>query len=771
MRETNDPGASPCSGELTAVVWLRGGAEPRTGSQYGKSQAASLGPSLNPAFLTKYGYPERSPEARKDRALNDRHSISIAVLSQDQDDVALINGTLRDGGHVAHCHWIDRPSKLDDTLAADQVELIIVNCDRYPEGIRQIIKQKDRFNPEVPVIALRKDADENTIQEAMRDGACDLVSIGLRNRLQSVVTRELRALRAERALNSTIASASEYKRQIRDYMQSSTAAIALAHEGIVIEANDAWLRLFKFATVDEVKGLPLMDSFDSQSHAALKGALNAAINGKWAKDEKLSVKPHLDVGPRGDLELEFQRMDFDSVPCVHVRIAPQDDSNKEPTALVHDALKRDPTTLFYHRAQFIERLGKRLKRKPKSGLHVLAYVKIDKFAEVQKKIGILESEQVLAQFAEEMRKRMHPRDVAGRFEGTSLMVLLERGNARDGQVWGRQLAKHISKTTFDVGEKSAQITCTVGVCAVTDVFSNLEELVAATIDAYELGKAAGGNACFLNESAHEDTRQKEFDAIWVKRLKSALIDDRFMLAQLPIAGLRRDSIEMYDLLVRMVDEQGSPVLPSEFIPAAERNNLMKNVDRWMIKAAIDFCEQSSADRVFVRLSRQSIIDSSTIGWIQREFDERKFDCSRLVTQLPERDAARHIKQTRNIVNKLKKLGVGFALEHYGIEQERFQILDILKPDYIKVDGELMHTLMTDTSMQKAVQRIVAAAAKRNIKSIAERVENANAMAVLFQLGLDYMQGHYVHEPEVVLQDKTDSVRKRTLEELAAANTG
>jgi len=79
--------------------------------------------------------------------------------------------------------------------------------------------------------------------------------------------------------------------------------------------------------------------------------------------------------------------------------------------------------------------------------------------------------------------------------------------------------------------------------------------------------------------------------------------------------------------------------------------------------------------------------------------------------------------------------------------------------------------MTDSSMQKAVQRIVSAAAERDIKSIAERVENANAMAVLFQLGLDYMQGHYVHEPEVVLQDKTDSVRKRTLEELAAANAG
>ncbi|MGI9223063.1 MAG: EAL domain-containing protein [Woeseiaceae bacterium] len=703
--------------------------------------------------------------------MNDRHSISIAVLSENEDDVALVNGTLRDGGHAAHCHWIDRPDRLDETLSAERVELLILNCDRYTDGIRQVIKQKDRFNPEVPVIALRKKADETAIQEAMRHGACDLVSIGLKSRLKSVVTRELRALRAERALNSTIASASEYKRQIRDYMKSSTAAIALAQEGIVIEANDAWIELFKAASHDEVKGLPLMDNFEPEGHAALKGALNAAIKGKWAKDEKLTVKPSVDTGHGDELDLEFQRIDFDSMPSVQVRIAAADKSKQEPTALVHDALQRDPTTLFYHRAQFLERLTKRLSRKPKSGLHILGYVKIDNFDKVQEKVGILDSEEVLAQFAEAVRKRMHPRDVGGRFEGTSLLVLLERGKARDGQVWGMQLAKSIEQTTFEVGDKSTQVTCTVGVCAVSDMFSNLEELVAATTDAYALGKEAGGNTCFLNETAHEDSKRQEYDAIWVKHLKSALIDDRFMLAQLPIAGLRRDSIEMFDLLVRMVDEQGNSVLPSEFLPAAERNNMMKHIDRWMIKSAIDFCEQSNADRVFVRVSRQSIVDKTTLAWMQREFDNRQFDCSRLVTQIPERDAAKHIKQTRDMVRKLRKLGVGFAIEHYGVDQERFQILDILKPDYIKIDGELMHSLMTDSSMQQAVQKIVVAAAERDIKSIAERVENANAMAVLFQLGLDYMQGHYVHEPEVVLQDKTDSVKKRTLEELAAASAG
>ncbi len=369
-----------------------------------------------------------------------------------------------------------------------------------------------------------------------------------------------------------------------------------------------------------------------------------------------------------------------------------------------------------------------------------------------------------------MRRRLHPRDVAGRFEGTSLMVLLERGNANDAEVWGNQLAKHIEQKSFEVGQTSTHLTCSVGVCAVSDVFGSLEEMVAATVDAWRHARDAGGNRALLSQKLDEDTRQREFDAIWVKHLKSALMENRFKLASLPIAGLRSDSVRMYDLLVRMIDEQGNSVLPSEFLGAAERNNMLKNIDRWMIIAAMDFCEQHDADRVFVRLSRQSVVDGTTAAWMQQEFEKREFDCSRLVAQIPERDAAKHIKQTQSLVGGLRRLGVAFAIEHYGVDQERFQILDMLKPDYIKIDGELMHSLMTESAMQASVQRIVDAANERGIRTIAERVENANAMAVLFQLGLDYMQGHYVHEPEVVLEDQ-NSGRHTTLEELAAANTG
>ena len=699
------------------------------------------------------------------RDLTDKHHISIAVLSGSQDDVELVNSSLRDAGHAAHCLWIETPGRFADALGKESIELIILRVDEYVDDVRQVVKQKDGFIPEAPVIAISKEADEVSILRAMKNGACDLVSIEQRARLQAVVNRELRAYRMERALNTTLISATEYRKQLQDYMENSSTAIAYVQEGIVININNAWLNLFAANDKDEVVGMPLMDHFVEESHAAVKGAVVATAAGKWQAGEVLEAKSSKAAGDEGSLQLSFQLADFDDGPHVQIRIEPPVRVAEEPTKLVHDALKRDPTTLFFHRAQFLERITKRLKRKPKSGLHALAYIKPDDFSEIRRAVGIIDSEEVLAQFSEEIRKRMHPRDVAGRFEGTVIMALLERGNERDAEVWGKQLVEHMQKHEFTIGDTTIKLTCTVGVVGVSGVFSNLEELVAAAAEAYATGKDGGGNAAALRDSTDVDTRIKKYDKIWVQRIKSAMAENRFRVAQLPIAGLRSDSNQMYDMLIRMIDEQGNSILPSEFLPAAERNNLMTAIDRWIIKSSLEFCNEHDAERVFVRLSRHSMQDGSLVDWISEKIGSFNVDPARLILQVPEQEAAKYIKDTQTKAEQLRDAGIGFALEHYGVDKNRFQILDILKPNYIKIDGELMHSLITDTALQESVRQLAKAADERRIETIAERVENANAMAVLFQLGVHFMQGHYVHEPEVVLQEPV--VVTKTLEAIGS----
>jgi len=684
--------------------------------------------------------------------LTDKHHISIAVLSGNQDDVGFVNTCLRDAGHAAHCLWIAAPERFADALGKESIELIILSIDSYSGDVRQAIKQKDEFIPEVPVIAIGQEADEVSILRVMKHGACDLVPIEQKARLQAVINRELRAYRMERALNNTLIATTEYRKQLHDYMQNSSTAIANVRAGTVTDVNNAWLRLFAAGDKDDVVGRPLMNHFLEECHTAIEGAVVATAAGKWQEGELLEAKSSNAAGDVNDLSLSFQLANFSDEPQVQIRIEPPAHVVQEPARLVHDALEHDPTTLFYHRAQFLERVAKRLKRKPKSGMYALAYIKPDDFSGIRRAVGILDSEEVLVQFSEEIRKQMHFRDVAGRFEGTAIMALIERGNERDAEAWGKQLVDHVKNHEFTIGDTRVKLTCTVGIVGVSEAFSTLEELVAAATEAHASGKDGGGNAAALRYSTDVDTRIKKHDKIWIQRIKDAMADNRFQLAQLPIAGLRSDTRKMYDILIRMVDEKGNSILPSELLPAAERNNLMTVIDRWIIRSSLEFCKEHDAERVFVRLSRQSIQDRSLVDWIIEQMRSFKVDPAKLVVQIPEQEAARYIKDAKAMSEALRVAGVQFALEHYGVDKNRFQILDILKPNFIKIDGEVMHSLMTDTALQEAVRLLAQTAVERNIETIAERVENANAMAVLFQAGVHFMQGHYVHEPEVVLQE-------------------
>ena len=252
-----------------------------------------------------------------------------------------------------------------------------------------------------------------------------------------------------------------------------------------------------------------------------------------------------------------------------------------------------------------------------------------------------------------------------RFEGTVIMTLLERGNERDAEAWAQQLVNYISDFKFEIGDQEIGLTCTIGICAVSGAVENLDELVTGAATAHAKAKSDGGNVVSLRESQEEDTKLKRHDALWVKRIKSALADNRFRLAQLPIAGLRSNSTSMYDMLVRMEDEQGDSVLPSEFLPAAERNNLMKTIDRWIITAAIDFCAAKGAERVFVRISNQSFTDASLCDWMGSEFERQKVLPNRLCIQVAEEEAARHIKPLKTMTAQFRELGIRFALDARG----------------------------------------------------------------------------------------------------------
>lgn len=684
--------------------------------------------------------------------------VPLIVLSGREDDVELVNRSLRDGGHPVRCHWVTKVDALADAIDDHEPELVCFFPDSLPAPIRTVAKIRQQTAASVPLVVVSNAAQEADIAEALLAGAQDLVSLGQTERLRSVAERELRAFRLERALNETLTSASQYKKQLKAFMQGSVDAIAHAQEGIIVDANQAWADLLGHAASDGLLGAPLMDLFDATSQAALKGALAACLRGQW-NGESLKVVAATAGGSKLPIELNLEATAVDGEPAVKLSVPRQATALPEPEELIEQAVHKDPTTGFYHRRRFLEVLTDRLDLGTAGGVRVLAYVRPDKFREIEEQIGPLASEDVLVQIAAQLRELTQPQDLYGRFGGQIFTLFLERGALRDVEAWAQNVLARIAERIFETAHNTLSVTCTIGLAEVGPATERIDTLIAEARRSSQLGRDRGGNCVVLQQTSDESTRVQRFDEIWVQQIKSALMENRFKLAHLPVASLSGEQKIMYDTVVRLIDAQGDEVLATEFMPAATRNRLLRAIDRWVIGATLGFCAKTPLDCAFVKLSSESVIDRTLADWLAKAVESSGVAPARLCFQVSEENATQYLQQTLALATALRAKGHRFAIENFGVGRDSNRILAQTPMDFLKIDGSLMQTVATDTALQAKVRLYVQAAAGRAIPTIAERVEDANTMAVLFQLGVAYMQGHYLHEPEVVLADAAGAIRR------------
>jgi len=363
-------------------------------------------------------------------------------------------------------------------------------------------------------------------------------------------------------------------------------------------------------------------------------------------------------------------------------------------------------------------------------------------------------EEILVQMAEELRSLAHPGDLYGRFGGQVFTMLLDRGTLRDIEAWAQNAVARIAARIFEVAPHTLSATCTIGLAEIGPGKDGIEALMVEAKRANKRGRERGGNQVVLEETSDHSTRVQRFDELWVQQIKSALMENRFRLAHLSVANLIGEPKTMFDTVIRMIDAQGAEVPATDFTPAAGRNRLLRSIDRWVIGASLAFCATQEADCVFIKLSSESVIDKTLLEWLVKAVRSSTVEPARLCFQVSEEDATQYLSQTKTLAEELKALGHLFAIEHFGIGHDSQRILTQTPMQYLKIDGSLMQSLATDHALQEQVRGFISVAQKRNIQTIAERVEDANTMAVLFQLGAAYMQGHYVHEPDVVLGESS-----------------
>jgi len=681
--------------------------------------------------------------------LAEQAAVPLIVLTRHQDNVEAINSMLRNAGHAVRCNWIRELNDLADALAQINPHMLIAFVGPDAADTNKVMTVATQFGADVPVLIARDQIDEDIIAAAMQQGARDVLTLRNPVRLQAVVKRELDAHRQARALHNTLSSAREYRDQLKSFMTGSADAIAHVQEGILVDANPAWLDLYGYPAADAIVGTPIMDAFDTSAHTAIKGALVACLQGKWLNNS-LNAAALLSDGTAVPLEMELAAVEFDGEPAVRLSIASQKRDSGNLNEQLTDALERDAVTGTLQRKFFIQWLRESLSQPIKAGVRQLVSIEPDHLGALSDDVGPLNAEDLISQFAGLINEVRQPNDLIGRFGDGAFMLLMERGTTRDVETWANNLVRKVASQVLRVADKQLSCTCSIGIGMVDPRTPDASASITDAITARRNAQLAGGNRVQLVDHLEEDTRLQASDEVWVRRIKAALMENRFRLMQQPIASLLGEDRGMYDVLVRMIDEQGQELLPAEFMAAAERNDLMKNIDRWIIGAAMSFCASRKVEQLFVRLSKDSVRDKSLLQWLSNQLKAARIDPAHIVFQISEQTAAEYLADATELVTGLRKAGFLFAIEHFGTGRDPLRLLAHLPANYVKVDGTLMQGLAVDQALQQRVRDFVDQARSRQMSTIAERVEDANTMAVLWQLGIEFIQGYFVNEPEQVV---------------------
>src|ERR1700752_3405008 len=567
----------------------------------------------------------------------EQNAVPLIVLSAAREPLEAVNGILRRAGQPAHCTWIPALRDLADALTQLNPEML-VHLAESREEFEAALRVRDKLAPDVPVLLLAPQVDEGDIAEAMAIGARDVVTLAHAERLQAGMLRELEVYRTQRRLAATLKSAQEARSQLGTVLHRSNDAIIQVQEGIVVDAHPAGLELYGVA--EGITGEPVMDLFDESTHAALRGALAACLQGRWKADHPRRANAQLSDGSVLSIEMTLAVGEHDGEPCLSLMVPSR--SREERGALARPGGSGDAPGGLLPRRELLRALSQRLATPALGGMRCLALIWIDRFADLERMGGVMASEDIVIEFAGMLKDTLHPKELAGHFGGVRFLVLLERGNEHDINAWGEQLLSRVKKTVLRIRDKAVSLTCSLGMSVVPPTQVQLDAGIADAAEAARKGAPRGGNQSIMSDRADNDSRVMSYDKVWVKHIKAALMENRFRLVQQPIASLQGEDAGMFDVLVRMVDTQGREVLPSEFMAAAGRNDLLKNIDRWVVGASLSFAAQKKPECLFVRLSKETARDASFAEWLDNHLTSSRAEPRRLCFQITEDSAASYV---------------------------------------------------------------------------------------------------------------------------------
>lgn len=420
--------------------------------------------------------------------------------------------------------------------------------------------------------------------------------------------------------------------------------------------------------------------------------------------------------------------------------------------------QHDKLTGLHNRSFFqqeLEHLINRLNRKPENC--ALIYLDLDQFKYVNDTIGHAAGDDLLIEVSQLLKDKLREGDLLARFGGDEFTILLYNADENAVDIVAHNLLGFFEEYRFFAESQLFNVTCSMGITYLNENTESADSALSHADIACNMAKKQGRNCFHIYDPANKQIDGMAEDMGWAGRVRDAYENDHFSLVYQPIVSIEAGTIEDYEVLLRMDLDDGQRILPSGFIPAAERFGLINHVDRWTVSRAmhalVKLHEDDSKIRFAINLSGRAFEDNELLPMIQGILDNTGLEPTCLTFEITETAAIANISAAKVFIAKLKDMGCQFALDDFGTGFCSFAYLKNLPVDKLKIDGAFVQSLDTskvDRAMVQSMNQIAHALGKQ---TVAEFVQNEKTLNLLKEYGVDYAQGHYLGKPLDIINTK------------------
>ncbi|GHE94902.1 sensor domain-containing protein [Thalassotalea profundi] len=418
----------------------------------------------------------------------------------------------------------------------------------------------------------------------------------------------------------------------------------------------------------------------------------------------------------------------------------------------HDAL-----TGLYNRYAFDAKLSEILSEGVSGSddhLGCVCYLDLDQFKIVNDTSGHFAGDQLLKQLGAIISTELNQHTVA-RLGGDEFAILFKELSIEESLHILKNLLGKINEFRFSIEDKVFRVSASIGLTVINEGMRSEELMKAADVACY-MSKDGGRNRISIYNIHDEELSKHSIKLTWANEIQQALDQNRFKLFHQTIKPLHvtENNGKSYEILLRMVSLDGELISPALFIPAAERFNLMGEIDRWVLTNVISLLRNNQklladTQKCSINLSGATIIDETLADEIIDLLTINEIPPQKICFEITETEAVTKLNNAKSFINKLRRFGCEFALDDFGVGMCSFAYLKNLPVDTIKIDGSFVKNLCNDESDRAIVKSINDIAKSLGKKTIAEFVGDKATEQLLKKMSVDYVQGYYIDQPSEI----------------------